>query len=351
MTASFLFEALLAVTLQVSVLLPLAVWLERTIAPCRRDRFWYAAHLSVLGICALALVFPHPRWTSLPSLVRPEALPVWQGAWNWCAESMVWIFAAGVCFRAILTIFAAAQSWRGSQRATDLPELTQAIRQQFPNSVFAQRNGVVRLANGRTGSHCWRWQTPVIVISRRARELPEAHQLMVVRHELSHLDADHPLHVFVQRCVEALLWFHPAVWWASREAELAREMHCDAAVNEADFATYLSALLQLAEPNRDRAGFPHSALAFARGESLLRRRLAACSRTASPARFGKTATLLLPMAAVLLAVIVWPPLNPQASARAHWSPWPAWSATALQTFGVTARDYEIDAHRLRRHHP
>ncbi|MDZ4779741.1 MAG: M56 family metallopeptidase [Planctomycetia bacterium] len=346
MTASFLFEALLAVTLQLSVLLPLAVWLEQTIAQERRDRYWYTVHLVALAIIAQALVFPHPRWTSLPSLLSPGELPAWQGVWSWCAPLFLGTVAAGVCFRAVLTILAAAQSWRGSQRATDLAELTHAIRQQFPNSVFAKRKGVVRLANGRTSSHCWRWQRPVIVLSRRAGELPEAYQWIVVRHELAHLDADHPLHVFVQRCVEATLWFHPLVWWTSREADLAREVHCDRAVAEADSTTYLSALLLLADPSGSSA-----ALAFAREDSLFRRRLAECNKKASPSRFGRLALPLLSATAILLAVTAWPPWNPQASARAQWSPWPAWSAAALSICGVAARDYEVDAHRLRRHHP
>ena len=41
--------------------------------------------------------------------------------------------------------------------------------------------------------------------------------------------ANHPLQLFLQRIVEILFWFHPLIWWASRQAAWSREFHCDAA--------------------------------------------------------------------------------------------------------------------------
>lgn len=350
MTSSLLFEALLAVTLQVSVLLALAAWLERSTSPARRDRLWHIAHCLVLVLFTQAVVLPHLRWNTLPNLVEPAALPAWQDAWSWTANQCLGIFAVGAAIHLVITAVAAIRSWRGLRAATVLPELTRELQQQFPESVFARRRGAVRRALGRTGAHCWRWQQPVIVLSGRALELPEEARRMILRHELAHLEAGHPLHVFVQRLVQTLFWFHPLVWWTSRRADLAREVHCDAPLSEADAMTYLEALLALSQPCRGEPLLPPSALAFAREGSLLQQRLAALSRRDPAPQFSRWSAPALMLAAVLLAALLWPPLNPQASARTRWSPWPAWSAAALQNLGVPARDFEVDSHRLREHH-
>ena len=44
--------------------------------------------------------------------------------------------------------------------------------------------------------------------------------------------------------------------------------------------------------------------------------------------------------------MLWVPIDLGASTRSLWSPWPSWSARALQSVGIAARDYEIDGHRL-----
>ena len=58
--------------------------------------------------------------------------------------------------------------------------------------------------------------------------------------------------------------------------------------------------------------------------------------------------LSLTPAAIAIAamLLIWIPLDVAASTRSAWSPWPTWSARALQAVGLSARDYEIDGHRL-----
>jgi hypothetical protein len=54
-------------------------------------------------------------------------------------------------------------------------------------------------------------------------------------------------------------------------------------------------------------------------------------------------------ACALLCSLIWLPVNPDASRRSAWSPWPTWSARALNVVGVVVRDYEVDGHRLSLH--
>jgi len=61
--------------------------------------------------------------------------------------------------------------------------------------------------------------------------------------------AGHPLQLFMERLVTSAFWFHPAIWWASRQSALAREYACDdAAVSrQQETVSYLKALLAVAE--------------------------------------------------------------------------------------------------------
>ena len=53
---------------------------------------------------------------------------------------------------------------------------------------------------------------------------------MIVLHELAHVRRWDNLVNLVQRLVEAVLFFHPSVWWLSRRVRLEREHCCDAVV-------------------------------------------------------------------------------------------------------------------------
>ena len=53
---------------------------------------------------------------------------------------------------------------------------------------------------------------------------------MIVLHELAHVRRWDNLVNLLQRLVEAVLFFHPSVWWLSRRVRLEREHCCDAVV-------------------------------------------------------------------------------------------------------------------------
>lgn len=71
----------------------------------------------------------------------------------------------------------------------------------------------------------------------------------VLSHELAHLRRFDLLINLLQRLIEAMLFFHPAVWYVSRRVSLERENSCDDLVMEhgCDRLTYADALLRMAE--------------------------------------------------------------------------------------------------------
>jgi TonB family protein len=104
----------------------------------------------------------------------------------------------------------------------------------------------------------------------------------LLAHELAHIRrADYLVNV-IQSAIETLLFYHPAVWWLSRQIRLERELCCDdlAAATCDDRVTYAHALASLEEL---RAATPALAMAADGGELLTRiRRLLEPGSAAGP---------------------------------------------------------------------
>lgn len=105
--------------------------------------------------------------------------------------------------------------------------------------------------------------------------------VVVIAHELAHIRRFDPIINLMQRVIESLLFFHPAVWWLSRQISNEREHACDERVLSAGVArtTYANALLSMAEiacqSGRKNMGSFSTATLAADGAtpSLLKRRL------------------------------------------------------------------------------
>jgi len=135
---------------------------------------------------------------------------------------------------------------------------------------------------------CERITVPIVVgVVKPAILLPAAiatqltpEQLeAVVLHELAHIRRYDHLCLLVQRSIEAVLFFHPAVWLVSRIVSRERENCCDDFVLRcgSDPCCYAESLVRLSELRNRRPGLPKetaSALAVARGgRSQLQRRV------------------------------------------------------------------------------
>lgn len=71
---------------------------------------------------------------------------------------------------------------------------------------------------------------------------------MLLAHELAHIRRLDPVFHVLQRIIEAVLFFHPAVWFVSRRIRVEREHSCDDVVLRAggQATAYASSLLQMA---------------------------------------------------------------------------------------------------------
>jgi beta-lactamase regulating signal transducer with metallopeptidase domain len=115
------------------------------------------------------------------------------------------------------------------------------------------------------------WVAPVVVIpTGLLMGLAPAQIEMLIAHELAHIRRYDTVVNLAQRVVEALLFFHPAVWWISSRVRDERESCCDdlaLAVTGHDRIAYGATLL-LVEESR---GTTPALVTAATGGSLLRR--------------------------------------------------------------------------------
>ncbi|HXJ95138.1 MAG TPA: M56 family metallopeptidase [Terriglobia bacterium] len=112
------------------------------------------------------------------------------------------------------------------------------------------------------------WLRPVILMPAAALAGLEPSALeAVLAHELAHIRRHDYLVNLLQSVVDTLLFYHPAVWWVSKQIRIERENCCDDLAAEAcgDRVIYARALVDL---EQSRAGQTSFALA-ANGGSLL----------------------------------------------------------------------------------
>ena len=146
------------------------------------------------------------------------------------------------------------------------------------------------------------WLRPLVLMPVGALSgLPPAQLEALLAHELAHIRRHDYLVNILQSVAEALLFYHPAVWWVSGQIRAEREFCCDdvAVAITGDAVTYARALTEVASVPRPGLNVPVAAA----GGSLVTRigRLLGDSRHGSPIRPGPSVVL----SAALLLVLSW----------------------------------------------
>ncbi|MFO0790768.1 MAG: M56 family metallopeptidase [Pirellulales bacterium] len=352
-----IFEVLASLFVQVSVLIGLTAWITRH--PRLRsdaDACWSVAHVCILLLTAAAFFLPHVRWITWVGLTSSERPISADGVMMLVGGAVSWVWLAGVIavsllccggmLRATSLVRRASVDHRIAQIRQEGLDISQA---ELPQTGFVE----TRVSPDDVSPFCWQFHRPVIVLPERVRHFPRAEQVAILRHEQAHLCRQHPLHLFLQRMVEAIYWFHPAVWWASKQAAAAREFRCDrdSVRSRGEVVDYLRSLLRLIESKLHQPARLPAGIGFMGSASLLKQRAQLLGDYVESAEMPTQSTGAPRLVAIcgLFCCLIWLPVNPDASRRSTWSPWPTWSAKILSATGLEVRDYEVDGHRLSLH--
>lgn len=351
MSYPLVLEILASLFVQVAVLAGVTCWIAR------RPRFavsadvcWSTMHVCILLSTIGAFSLPHLRlvtWSDFgPAHQHLGAVTAvdyvgWLATWAWLSGSVVILLAcvAGICRATYLV-----------RRAVVDPDICQLQNSGSSNDANQRRALETRVISGNLSPFCWQFHRPVIVLPEVVRGFPPGEQAAILRHERTHIELQHPLHLFLQRLVEAVYWFHPLVWWASRQAAAARELRCDrdSVRTKVEIVDYLRSLLRLVEAKvPSPSGLP-AGIGFVGSTSLLKRRaeqLADLLEQNAVHRQPRRAAAII-VGCTIFCSALWLPVNPNASRRSIWSPWPTWTAQVLNSAGIIIRDYEVDGHRL-----
>jgi len=171
--------------------------------------------------------------------------------WHQCVPYTMGLY----CLGALILLLRLVLGLTGGQRLrklaspVDNPSILQILRQQ------SQRIG---LATVPAIALCKQVMVPTVVGVLRPVILlplafgndlsPQQIQMLIV-HELAHIRRYDPLVNVLQRVIEALLFFHPAVWFVSHRIRVERENCCDDMVlgTGAKATDYASSLLEVAQ--------------------------------------------------------------------------------------------------------
>lgn len=141
------------------------------------------------------------------------------------------------------------------------------------------------------------WRPMVLIPASLLARMPVDMLEALLAHELAHIRRHDYLANLLQRAAEALLFYHPVVWWLSRRIRLEREFVADDLAADAigasrDLALALAELERLSHPVPSLAQTAHGGHLMSRIQSLLH-----------PERRASAGVALLPIAGLALACI------------------------------------------------
>ncbi|RBP46205.1 cell division protein FtsI/penicillin-binding protein 2 [Roseimicrobium gellanilyticum] len=236
-----------------------------------------------------------PSWKN--AAIQPRAASDWQ---SWA--TLLWLTGM-----ALLSVWH-LMGWLSLQRlryqaASALTGELASISARLARHMKLPSSTRVRWSSRVTGAISFGWLRPMVLLpAAMATGFSTREIEMILAHEFAHLRRHDYLVNLLQSAVETLLFYHPAVWWTSRQMRREREHACDdiAIRVTGDARSYAHALVRLAESaTAFSEGTPRLAMA-AGAQSGLRGRIERLICPATPS----TAFVLRPASSVVILTLV-----------------------------------------------
>lgn len=350
MNALHWFQFLISFAMQAAIVTILACRIERRCKNATtKTRLWTSYYLCIIGLLATGVLLPHVHWTNPWQYLNDRNLVRIVHVENAVVALLLCAWLVGIAWLAIRWAYGSRQLtlFIRKCRCATADELA-AIHAATPSSCrrLEGRSVEFRILPDSIAPFCYQLHRPQVLLPR-AVVIGDAGDLrQILQHELTHLETQHPVQVFVQRLVQTLLWFMPPVWTAGRLARLAREFVCDeAAVDGGESAArYLRMLLRYARCDNAHDAAVLNAVRSPHELNVRAHRLANCDASGDGRlmRFAPALMLVLTLAITQL----WLPTNPLASSKSWHSPWPRWTAAVLHAFEIPVRDFDQFDSRL-----
>jgi TonB family protein len=274
-------------------------------ALCPFVTFVYMAHASGGAPSASLLVASADHgaqlWQSTPAPLLERAAAIADRAMPWIL--VVWI--AGVLFLLTRAIGASITVSRlKTASIVPAPESLLAMAMNMADRLGITQGFKVFVSTAATAPTVIGWLKPVILfpVASLAGLAPEQLEAMLA-HELAHIRRRDYLVNALQVVMETLLFYHPAVWWVSRQIRHEREHCCDdvaVAVTGSPFV-YAKALFLLEE---QRATAPQLTLGGNGGQLSMRIRRLLAGKQSTVGTYGAAGWMLTVMLLVLTGGLV-----------------------------------------------
>ncbi len=277
----------------------------------------------------------NPLETGSPTFSKAPTVGNWRSLANPIVMLLPWLWLAGspLTFALLASGLIGAERFRRQSQRIESGEIVR-LCQRLAEALDINRRVAIGICDRLVSPVLIGLLQPMILLPPTALSGWTIEQLeMVLWHELAHLRRWDNLLNLLQRVVESLLFFHPAVWWVSGWARLERELCCDLLVvartgRARAYAETLAALAEL--PGRRRHP---TALAMAENQVVSRiRRVLDIEARATSMKLSRWSV----------------------AARPHWCWLPLSSSVRTPAKSMGARsikDHGLSSHRLRRRSP
>jgi GWxTD domain-containing protein len=201
-----------------------------------------------------------PNSSSLGS-ASAASWPVSVSEWQRILPSVVAVWLAGVLAFSI-RVFA---GWRFTIRLRSTSHPAPAEWQRALERIAAQMGGAsfsrarwpvfLRVSSLVDVPTVIGWLRPLVLVPvDTLTSLPAGYTWALLAHELAHIRRHDYLANILQNIAEAVLFYHPAVWWISTQIRAERELCCDdlAVAASGDPLTYAQALAELESQQQAR---------------------------------------------------------------------------------------------------
>ena len=277
----------------------LVLWLALGLLRRRSAQVRYTVSCAALAIMAalpggtMWAVYRGPvavRASTVAAIEHASAVvrPAQGGSWMTMLDTwMLPVWSLGVLFFAARLIWGSRQVSMLRRRGEPADTAMLAVADRVAARLGLRRPVRVLMSTMAEGPGVVGWLRPVILLpaATLAGLTPEQFEA-VLAHEIAHILRYDYLVNLLQMLVEALLFYHPAVWWVSARIRHERELCCDDAAVRAcgDAVCYARALTSL---ERLRAQAPALAMGSTNGRLLYRieRLMGAAPQEQRPARW------------------------------------------------------------------